>query len=179
MEEIMTRVITVAVFAFMLTSWPACASAQDNATPPGNAPTDASDAPAHQPGADASRQRFRFSKTGDGILRLDSETGQVSFCSAREVGWACQVAPDDRVALDNEIARLQSQIETLNKEVTSLHANESAAPPRPPEPVPPTKNGELKFPSRADLERAKAFLDDAWRRLVDMLEQWRKDMRRT
>ncbi len=131
-------------------------------------------------------QRFRFSKQGDGVLRLDSQTGQVSFCSALSVGWACQAAPDDRAALDTEIARLQSQVDALNKEVAALRAapaDTSALPPRPPETVPPSKNGELKLPSRADLDRARdrtlAFLDDTWRRLVGMIDQWRKDLRRT
>ncbi|MBV9558326.1 MAG: hypothetical protein JO254_14755, partial [Pseudolabrys sp.] len=123
-------------------------------------------------------QRFRFSKQGDGVLRLDSQTGQVSFCSARSVGWACEVAADDRAALDTEIARLQSQVDALSKEVASLRSA-STEPPRPPETVPPSKNGELKLPSRADLDRAKSFLDDAWRRLVDMIDQWRKDLQRT
>ena len=131
-----------------------------------------------RPAAEAAGQRFRFSPVTDGVLRLDTQTGEVSFCSARQVGWACQAAPDDRAALDTEIARLQSQVDALSKEVAGLRAA-SAAVPRPPETVPPSKNGELKLPNRADLERAKAFIDDAWRRLVEMLEQWRKDMQRT
>ena len=125
-----------------------------------------------------SRQRFRFSKASDGVLRLDSETGQVTFCNPRTIGWGCQAVPEDRAALETEIARLQAQVAALTKEVADLRAN-AAAIARPPEPVPQTKNGELKLPSRADLDRAKAFLDDAWRRLVGMIEQWRKDMQRT
>ena len=148
------------------------ASAQEAPQPPANLGNDTA------PLSDSAGQRFRFSKQGDGVLRLDSQTGQVSFCSARSVGWACQVAPDDRAALDTEIARLQSQVDALNKEIVSLRTA-TVEPPRPPETVPPSKNGELKLPSRADLDRAKSFLDDAWRRLVEMIDQWRKDFSKT
>src|ERR1700749_650594 len=51
--------------------------------------------------------RYVCSKQADGILRLDKQTGDVSLCSQRTVGWACQAVPDDRVALENEIARLR------------------------------------------------------------------------
>jgi hypothetical protein len=151
----------------------AAASAQDAAPPAsGDSAPSADDA-----NPDRSSGRFRFSRVRDGVLRLDSQTGQVSFCSARQLGWACQIAPSERAALDTEISRLQSQVDALSKEIADLRASTAAAPP--PEIVPPSKNGELKLPNRADLDRAKAFLDDAWRRLVDMLDRWRKDLQRT
>ena len=36
------------------------------------------------------------------------EAGQVSLCNRRPAGWLCQAVPDDRTALEAEIARLQS-----------------------------------------------------------------------
>ncbi len=173
----MTSKIGAVAFALVLAGWTAGAAAQD-AAPPNLNSLPGLDALADRPGQDASRLRFRFTRVSDGILRLDSETGQVSLCSARSVGWACEAVPDDRAALDKEIGRLQSQVDGLNKEVADLRGT-APAPPRPPETVPTSKQGELKLPNRDDLARAKAFIDDAWRRLVDMLEQWRKDMQRT
>ena len=43
--------------------------------------------------------RYVFSKQADGVLRLDKQTGDVSLCAQRTVGWACQAAPDDRAVL--------------------------------------------------------------------------------
>ena len=51
--------------------------------------------------------RYSFNKTVGGFLRLDSQTGEVSLCSERTVGWTCQAAPDERAVLENEIARLR------------------------------------------------------------------------
>lgn len=180
----MTHVMTRAVFAVILLGWPAVASTQDRAASPADKPAGACDVAADKPGVNAPGQRFRFSKAGDGLLRLDGETGQISYCSARTIGWSCQAVPEERAALETEIARLQDKVEALTREIADLHASDSAAAaPRPPEPVPPSKSGELKLSSRVDLDRARehvlTFLDDAWRRLIDMFEQWLKDMRRT
>ena len=47
------------------------------------------------------------------------QTGEVSLCSQRTVGWACQAAPEDRAVLENEIARLRSENAALKKDLLS------------------------------------------------------------
>ena len=44
-----------------------------------------------------------------------TRTGQVAFCSPHTVGWACQAVPEDRAALEKEIARLQDEVASLKK----------------------------------------------------------------
>jgi len=61
--------------------------------------------------------RYSFSKQADGVLRLDTQTGDVSLCSQRSVGWACQAVPDDRAVLENEIARLRRENVVLKKDI--------------------------------------------------------------
>ncbi len=61
--------------------------------------------------------RYSFSKIAEGLLRLDMQTGQVSVCSQRAVGWACQAAPEDRAVLENEIARLRTENAALKKDI--------------------------------------------------------------
>src|SRR5262245_56566843 len=43
-------------------------------------------------------------------------TGQVSQCSRSDAGGTCKVVPDERSALETEIARLQDENATLKKE---------------------------------------------------------------
>ena len=57
--------------------------------------------------------RFAFNRVDGGFLRLDNQTGQISFCGPRAIGWACQAVPEDRAALENEIARLQAEVASL------------------------------------------------------------------
>ena len=66
---------------------------------------------------DAENGRFSFNQMPEGLLRLDTRTGNVSLCSKREAGWACQVIPDERAVLEGEIARLQIQNGALKREM--------------------------------------------------------------
>src|SRR3954454_3228046 len=66
---------------------------------------------------DIENGRYALSPVGDGVIRLDSRTGAVSSCSNSGAGWACYVVPDERVALDQEIGRLQGENEKLKAQL--------------------------------------------------------------
>ena len=126
--------------------------------------------------------RFSFTKVDGGVLRLDSATGHMSFCSQHTVGWACEAVPEDRAALDAEIARLQRDLASLKDEIAK--AQLPPEPPRPPADLSPQPPGQgkaqddakLRLPSREEMERARAALERAWQHLVDMITQFQKDM---
>jgi hypothetical protein len=111
--------------------------------------------------------RFTFKQVSDGLLRLDARTGEVALCSKRAVGWACQALPEDRTTLENEIARLQGENAALKRELVAR----GLAPPPTAKP-----DQDLKLPSDADLDRAMSFLERAWRRLVDMVQNLQREM---
>jgi hypothetical protein len=117
--------------------------------------------------------RYLFNRVQDGFVRLDTRTGQVSLCSKRAVGWACQAVPEERAALESEIVRLQSQNATLKKELLArgldLPGGVKADPPA-------AGDRELRLPSDADLDRVMAFFEKAWRRLVEMMVNLQKDV---
>jgi hypothetical protein len=141
---------------------------------PLRAPATADSAPALPPPAAPSR--YSFDRVDGGFLRLDGASGQIAFCGPRTVGWTCQAVPEDRAALEREIARLQDEVAALKADLAALRE-----PPRPPgELAPPPKTGEpkIKLPSSGDIERARAVIEDAWRRLVDMIDALHKDIMR-
>jgi hypothetical protein len=140
------------------------------ASPP-NANTVPEGAPPNAP------SRYTFNRVDDGYLRLDNNSGQIAFCSPHSVGWACQAVPEDRAALEKEIARLQDEVASLKKEVATLR--EPPPPPRPPAELSPApKNGDDAAKLREDIERARAAIENAWRRLVEMIVNFQKDMMR-
>ena len=58
-------------------------------------------AEAKTPSAEASAppkmpSRFTFKRVENSFLRLDSETGQVAYCSQHGSGWACEAVPEER-----------------------------------------------------------------------------------
>jgi hypothetical protein len=117
--------------------------------------------------------RYAFNRVNDGFLRLDNVTGNVAYCGPTSAGWACQAVPEDRAALEKEIARLQDEVAGLKREVAALR---DPPPPRPPADLTPPGKGPDAAQLRADIERAKVAVENAWRRLVDMLVGFQKDM---
>lgn len=55
--------------------------------------------------------RYSFTPVEGGALKLDVETGKVSFCSKGDAGYACLAVPDSRDAYEAEIGRLQAQLD--------------------------------------------------------------------
>src|SRR5439155_26789722 len=98
-----------------------------------------------QPVPDSENGRYSFSPVPDGTLRLDTRTGAVSLCANKEAGWACNTAPHERQAQENEIARLQRENGAVKKDMLARGrplpwgvASVPPAPPREPQPkVPP------------------------------------------
>ena len=96
-----------------------------------------------------------------------------------------QVAdPTDRNVQRAEIDRLKDENKSLTDKLASLEASnaliqnelDALKPPLPKAEVPSDKKDELKLPSHEDMERAKAALGDAWRKLMDMIGQMQKEM---
>jgi hypothetical protein len=126
-----------------------------------------------QSAPDSADGRFTFHRTDDGFLRLDGRSGQVSLCLRRSAGWECQAVPDERAALEGEIARLQGDNANLKRELLAHNL-----------PLPngtrPEASGRdedrLQLPSDAELNRAMAFIEKVWKRMVEMIVSTQKDM---
>ncbi|MEA2837629.1 MAG: hypothetical protein QOD89_2179 [Bradyrhizobium sp.] len=138
-----------------------------------------------QPAPDMEKGRYALSPVADGVIRLDTRTGAVSTCNNSGAGWACYAVPDERAALDAEIGRLQSDNEKLKAQ---LAAREPTVTGKIEEPLPktdslkpvtPKAEGERKIeiplPSDRDLDRVMSFLEQAWRRLIEMAQRVQKD----
>ena len=141
------------------------AAAQTPSSPPAGAPS-------------ASETHWSFKRVDDGFVRLDNKTGQVAHCTPRNVGWACEAVPEDRAALEKQVARLQEEVASLKKEIAALRA---ASPPPPPSPE-KEPGVSLRMPSQEDVARARDYLadtlNDTWRRLVQMIVHFQHDVLR-
>jgi hypothetical protein len=119
--------------------------------------------------------RYTFNKNADGFVRLDSQTGDVSLCSKRAVGWACQAAPDERAVLEGEIARLRAQNAALKGDLLSrglpLPPGALAEPP-----VAGANDLTIRLPSDTEVNRFAAYLGKVWHRLVDAITQAQKQV---
>ncbi len=119
--------------------------------------------------------RYTFHRVQDTFLRLDAGSGQVSHCGWTSSGWFCRVVPDERMALESEIARLQTGNMALKKELLArglpLPDGIKADPPA-------ARDNEVKLPSDAELDRMLGFMEKVWRRMVEMMMNMQRDMLR-
>ena len=140
-----------------------------------------------KPMPDTENGRYALSPIADGVLRLDTRTGAVSTCSNSGAGWACYAVPDERAALDAEIGRLQADNEKLKAQ---LAAREPTVTGKIEEPLPKSdslkkaepkvaegeRKIEIPLPSDRDMDRMMSFLEQAWRRLIEMANRVQKDV---
>jgi hypothetical protein len=132
---------------------------------------------AQSAGAQDDDTRYTFKRADEGYLRLDGRTGQVSLCTRRLVGWACQAVPDERVALEGEIARLQGENAALKKELLA-HDLPLPGVVKPELPQVKPQEPSLPLPDATDLNKLMSFIEDVWRRLVEMIATLQKDILR-
>ena len=143
---------------------------------------------------DNENRRYAMSPIPDGVIRLDTRTGAVSTCSNTGTGWACYVVPDERAAYDTEIGRLQAENEKTKVELEKLKAELAARAPtvegKTDEALPKSdslkkaepkaaegeRKIEIPLPSDRDMDRVMTFLEQAWRRLVEIANRMQKDI---
>jgi hypothetical protein len=136
---------------------------------------------------DTDNGRYALAPVPDGVVRLDTRTGTVSSCNNNGNGWACYAVPDERAALDAEIGRLTVDNEKLKAELATREPLVSGKTDEPlpkadslKKPEPKVADGarkiEIPLPSDRDMDRMMSFLEQAWRRLVEMANRVQKDV---
>lgn len=71
-------------------------------------------------GALAQEDRYVLEKSGDGFVRMDRRTGEMSTCTQDGASLVCKLAADERTAYQDEIDRLQQDVKALDGRVAKL-----------------------------------------------------------
>jgi len=87
--------------AFLLTMAPSMAQAQD-------------------------AERYTLEKSGQGFVRMDKTTGEMSICEERSGQLVCKLAADERSAFQDVIDRLEGNVKALDERVAKLESGLSA-----------------------------------------------------
>lgn len=103
---------------------------------------------AAQPGDEGGR--FSMTPTQNGFLRLDKQTGAVSFCTVENGLSVCRVSADERAAFEVEVARLQ-------REVAELKAAQPGAAP---------SEGSAQRKAEEEFEKGLSFAERFMRRMM-------------
>lgn len=121
-----------------------------------------SQTPAAPAERDAAAGRFVLRDSPEGLLRMDSRTGQMSVCSRQNGNFACRLVPDDRAALNEEIERLKAENQALRQGGATALAR-------------PQQQPGANLPSDAEVDRALSIAERVWRRLLGLIRETEQD----
>jgi hypothetical protein len=103
--------------------------------------------------------RYTLTPSGNGFVRLDTQTGQISECTGAPANLVCKSSPDERAALMSEIDRLQAKIDGWESTT----------------PATDQKSLELNIPDDKQVDKAFNFLERMIKRFKGLVEEMRKE----
>jgi len=99
--------------------------------------------------------RFAMTPTGEGFLRLDTQSGAVSLCTIVDAVPQCRSGPDERAALEAEIQRLAHENARLKQQIEAAQL---------------AQDPSAKLPDNATVDRAFDLAERFMRRMMRLKE---------
>jgi len=129
-------------------------------------------------GAKGDNSRFQLIERDQKTIRLDTKTGEVSFCQIINNGLVCKLAADEREVWKAENVDLTARLEVLEKRIAKLETSngESSAAPE----IDESENNTDEKPllSEADREKLDTALErvnHVFRSVVGMIKDLSED----
>lgn len=110
----------------------------------------------------SAQDRFTLEKSGDGFVRLDRQTGEMSICAEQSGQLVCKLAADERAAFEADVDRMQQTIEALDSRVAALE-NSLAA------------RLESKLPTDEEFEQTLGYMERFLRGFIGIARDIEKD----
>lgn len=127
-------------------------------------------------GAEEPRGRYTISPADGGFVRLDTETGAMSFCSGKEETWACKPMPDAEQKLQSRVDDLERENRALKDERRLAERGSSgAAPPLEGDTAPPLPPGELPMPNERDVDKLFDYVEGMVNKFKERIQRLEKE----
>lgn len=123
-------------------------------------------------------ERFQIERDGDGFVRLDTKTGETSFCRRANNNLVCKLAIEERDTFHDEITGLQKKLSAAEEKLNAIGEDKQALV-RPKDDVPDTNHdedagsGNDKF--EQELDRAMDITKMTMRRLFAIVKDLQKE----
>lgn len=119
--------------------------------------------------------RYQIEREGDGVVRLDTETGTLTYCEKSDDVWHCEVVDDvsseaDRrlLALQRELAELKAGLSAMEERLAAVEGEEPAA-----------QTAEQERLSKEEQEKefdeALSFAERMMQRFFDMIREFKDE----
>ncbi|WP_370868922.1 hypothetical protein [Ectorhizobium quercum] len=104
-----------------------------------------------QPAEDIRADRFVLEKSEEGFVRMDRQTGAMSYCTLADGTLTCRMAADEKQAFETELDRLE-------KRVAALEGRE------------PSSRSPL--PSDAEIDKSISIMERFMRAFMNLVEEF-------
>lgn len=128
--------------------------------------------------------RYTMSPTEGGVIRLDRQTGAMSFCTGKEGGWSCKDMNDEAES------ELKKRVQELEAENRALRAEAHRPPARPPVPShppgslpppaagdtePPVPPGDLPVPNEKDVDKLFDYVEGMVKKFKERIDRLERE----
>jgi len=109
--------------------------------------------------------RYRLERTDNGLVRMDTVTGEMSICQEREGRLVCRMAGDERAAFEQELERLQASVQALEKRVSELEGAQAG-------------HKEPSQLSESEFEQTMSYMERFFRRFIGIVKDLDQELRK-
>lgn len=133
--------------------------------------------PSGSPQAQNANDRYLVTQIEGGIMRVDRQTGEVSVCRGEAKNWRCELVPDDRVAYQREMDKLDAENRRLRRSESRPAWREGRRYDdyRRREPKNDFDNMDQGLMSPEEVDKAMDSVDRMMRRIIDTARRLQKD----
>jgi hypothetical protein len=102
--------------------------------------------------------RYRLERTESGFVRMDTQTGRMSFCTESAGELICRTAAEGAMSADgDQFEALERRIDALERRIAILEGN-------------PPSNGTSALPSEEEFEQTMSFMERFLRRFMGIVK---------
>lgn len=126
--------------------------------------------------------RYTMSPAEGGVIRLDRETGAMSFCSGTADNWTCKDMPETESALKKRVEELEGEKRALEAE-RRLHDGPQAKAPDTSEPPPaadavPPPPGDLPVPTEKDVDKLFDYVEGMVKKFKERIDRLEREAKK-
>jgi hypothetical protein len=127
--------------------------------------------------------RYALTPTDGGFVRLDRQTGAMSFCTKASADWSCTPMADSEDHLKSEVERLEGENKTLKTDKKNLEEMLGMAEPGKPaagapgektSPL-PGPSGSIPVPTEKDVDKVFDYFEGMVKKLRERLKKLEKE----
>lgn len=107
--------------------------------------------------------RYTLQPSGDGFVRMDTLTGDMTLCEERDGQLVCRMAADERAAFQDELDRLEDAVTALRDRVAELEGS--------------TARRGFDLPSAEDFDQTLSYMEEFFRRFMGVVQDLDRNLR--